>query len=756
MATKKSPIESMIDKTDGEVTAAEYADNPAQADAAAQPQPSYKKFPESRIPVSKAAGTLWKSRIDQGKARLKNSKTHEAWDEAVSYYKNDQTGKRNRDNPDNPSSRGAKEITNAGEFASTENVVFSNVSALVPSIYAKNPDVSIFSPKGDEDLPFTVMAQKLIRTLMGKRTAPGINLKPKMRRSVVMTTLTNISYIEVGYTKREVAVEGTLAEIDAIAVKMENAKTPKEIEEYEGQLQALDDKVDLLQPSGPWARYLNPKDVIVDPDAQLPDNSDAKWIAIRDVFDTAFLNAVYREKDPETGQYKSIYKPDAVVKSTGTGSTNIAGHDQEITNFSLLQGDEHSPNAFGYEDERSFKRAQKTFVWKIWDRTTKRVLMYAENDMCYPIWVWDDPYGLDDFFPVFGLSFHTDPEELYARGEVSYYLDQQDEINRINSQVSRMRHRISNNVIYNKNVIKDEQDLMGLVKPTQMGNGLIGIKVPPESEISKLLSAPPVPAMEYQQLFDKGNLFQAVDRVSGVSSVVKGVEFKTNTTNKAIDSYESSSAQRLDEKIDAIEEIIGRIGYSVLLMCLQFMSQEEVAALIGEEHAKAWPGNMSAKDAQQRFSLTVTGGSSLKPTSKVRKEQAKEAGQILGQFGAGNPALLIIILKMFQRAYADEIVLEQGDWDMINQSIAGQMQQQAQPKPAPGGNGAAPQGGQQPPIDPKAIVQQISAAIQKMPDAMRKKIGQELGSGVPLEEIIAKVMEVAKASQQQQPQQRPQ
>src|SRR5882672_1490113 len=289
MADKKSNVNSMIDESTAPV-------DTMPADAGGQDavsRPMYKKYPEARVPVSKSTGTLWKSRFDQAVSRLKGLGTHDAWDECVAYYKNDQTNKRNRDNPDAPSMGPETELM-GGPFARTENIVFSNVSSVVPAIYAKNADVSVHSNKGDEGRDFAVTAQKLVRTLLQKRTPPGVNLKPKARVSVVRTTLMNISYIEVGYTKKEVSSDAALQQIDEIATKLASAKTQKEVIELEGQLQAIDDTIDLLQPSGPWCRAVHPKDIIRDPDATLPDLSDAKWIMVHDVIDTSFLNAVYR------------------------------------------------------------------------------------------------------------------------------------------------------------------------------------------------------------------------------------------------------------------------------------------------------------------------------------------------------------------------------------------------------------------------------------------------------------------------------
>jgi hypothetical protein len=757
MVKKKSAIDSMIDEGDSNTAAPATEDG----DTESQSRPIYKKYPEARIPVSKSTGTLWKSRFDQAISQLKARGTHDAWDECVAYYKKNQTNKRNRDDPDAPSLGPESELT-GGPFSRTENIVFSNVSSLVPAIYAKNPDVSVFNNKGEEGRQFATTAQKLVRTLLQKRTAPGINLKPKARVSVVRTTLMNISYIEIGYTKKEMSSDVALQQIDEISSKLAKAKTSKEVIELEGQLQAIDDTIDLLQPSGPYARALHPKDVIVDPDATVPDLSDAKWIMVHDVLDTSFLNAVYRTKDPETGLWSSLYKPTHVLKREGTGEPNMAGHDDEISSFNLFAYDDDAKHSsYGYEDERSFRRAQRTYVWNVWDKTTRRVLMYAENDWKWPVWVWDDPYGLDDFFMQFPLAFHTDPEDMYAKGEVSYYLDQQDELNLINSQISRMRWRVSNQIVVNKRAVSDETSIMSLIKPVK-GGEIVTIDIPEGMKISDVLTTPPVPSVEYAQLFDKRQIFEAVDRVSGVSAVLRNVEFKTNTTNRAIDTYESSTQQRLDEKIDAIEELIGRVGYAVLCTCLQFMSQDEVAKLIGQEEAAKWPPNMSAREAQDSYNLTVTGGSSLKPTSKTRKAQAREIGQVLGQFGANNALAFYITLKLFARAYSDELDLDPGDWGLIIQSIEQQIQQQQAGPPqqqgagAPAASGGAPaspqQGGAPQQGGPQQAIQMFDQLLQSLPPPIRQKFGAAVAQGVPLPEILAQLQQARQQGNGQQPQ----
>ena len=41
-----------------------------------------------------------------------------------------------------------------------------------------------------------------------------------------------------------------------------------------------------------------------------------------------------------------------------------------------------------------YDKACYTKVWYVWDKVTRRLEMYADNDWKWPIWVWDDPYQL--------------------------------------------------------------------------------------------------------------------------------------------------------------------------------------------------------------------------------------------------------------------------------------------------------------------------------------------------------------------------
>jgi len=690
--------------------------------------PSYKMMADTKIPVSKQLGKLWKSRRDQAKSKLKNEGIADAWDECIRYYNNDQVTQSGVSGSPNTSRMARKGTGVSDEHIETENVVFANTTALVPATYAKNPDIEI-TPNDKQDEAtnyFATCAERLVNTLFATKTAPGINIKPKARKCIIMCTLTNVAYLEIGWTDKEDSSEATLNEIRYEADRLAKAKTITEIEEIEGCLAALEERVDVLTPAGPWAKFRHPKDVLRDPATTHNDLTDCNWVMIADFVPTNLLRAIYfKKKEDKEDEWESIYAPTHVLNAKSGG-----GHtDEEITNFSLLDGhkDYHS---YGYDDEESYCKAQYTKVWRVYDKVTRRLLLFNDKNWSWPIWVWDDPYNLTNFFPVYCLEFYTDPEGDYARSEVMYYLDQQDAINEIASERRRAIAWARKNLFYDIDAIKDPAVVSAFLSGAEKG-GAIGVKVPDGKKISELVFSVPPPSGQFMQLFDPQPYLQAIDRVSSVTNVMRGVEYKTNTTNKAIESYESQTQTRLDEKIDQIEDFIGNIGAGLLELCVSKMSAEMVGALIEDKCGEIWSQftPMTPQELRSKFSMRMVGGSALKPTSRAKKEEAIQIAQVLGQFGKAVPATMLIILKVFERAF-DEITITQEDWAMLRQTVEKQL---------------APEQPEQPQGDQLAEMEQV---INQLPPQAKAAIGQATAKGVPIRQAVEEVMMRVQQSKQ--------
>lgn len=684
-------------------------DEEAPENKTGQFAPMYKVVGEAKIPVSKHHGKVWQGRRDAAKAD--RGPYEESWAEAIKYYNNDQLSHRSTDNYERSGNTVPSRRIN-DMWSETENIVFANTSTLVPMLYAKNPRAEMTATI-QENKALATSYERLVNTLFWTKHSPGVNLKPKARKAVLSALLTNIGWVKIGWTHKEASSEAVLQNIQEIAEKLANAKEQGEIRTLEGQLQALEKHIDVASPEGPFAKYILGRNIYVDPESTECDLSDANWVIESDYLPTEYVNARFGETGKD-GDVVSVYQPTHVLKASKGGTTSL---DDEVNNFSLFAKENDEAQHYGYNDNNAYKSAQRTLVWWCWDKTTRRVYLYEENNWTWPIWVWEDPTQLLRFFPYYRLSFYDNPEGIWSKGEVTYYLDQQDAINEINDEERRARQWVRRNLMFNKNVITSD-DVEAFLK----GNDgtARGVDVPEGQSLQDVIFSLSPPSMRYAELFNVDRKLAAINRLASVNGVLRGEQFKTNTTNKAIETYNSMTQTRLDEKIDLIEDFIGDIAWGVAQLCAQFMSPQRVVELIGPEVGNAYK-QMRPIELGTSMSMRVVGGSTAKPTSQAKKEEAIQVGQVLGQFADAAPIVVEITLRMFQQAF-DEIVMRDEDWQALRESIALQQQQ----------GGAGPQGA-------GAGAGNIEEIIAQLPPQAQAVVQQAMQQGVPPEEAIRAV-----------------
>tara|TARA_Y100001951_G_C11184691_1_gene207969 strand:- start:39 stop:683 length:645 start_codon:yes stop_codon:yes gene_type:complete len=201
---------------------------------------------------------------------------------------------------------------------------------------------------------------------------------------------------------------------------------------------------------------------------------------------------------------------------------------------------------------------------------------------------------------------------------------------------------------------------------------------------------------------------------------------------------------RVDEKADQIEDWIGSIYWGIAQLCLMNMEKETVVSLIGEE-AEEWE-NVGADEINQ-MSYTVVGGSTKKPTSAAKKEEALEFGQVLGQFVQAAPGPTIkIMLQVMEKAF-DEVTMREEDWQELSEAIAqaagGQGQGQGQ---SPQGQGQG-QGGA--PDIASASPEQLQQILAQLPPEIKQQVQSAIQSGVPPQKALAGAIQQLQQAQQQ-------
>ena len=635
-------------------------------DTAPDGQRLFQMFEGSKIPVSRDMGTIWKSRFDAADKKRRDNKLDQAWTEAIRYYQNDQSANKDRISIGVPGTRVLSSRIIEG-YAETENVVFANTVSATAAIYSKNPECECTTANPELE-PLMNVSERLINLLLAKKEAPGVHFKPKARRGITSAFLCNLGWWEVGWIHKEDSSEQAILEIEKLSIELEKAKSSKEIQRVEGALMALDKMLNVLSEAGPFVKWRPANHVLRDPQSVEEDLSDANYIFIIDYENTNYLKARYYK--PGKDGDESIYAPTHVIPSGGTDTGDLQ---DRINNFHIFEASKDYKE-MGFDDDVQYENAQLTRVVYVWDKVTRRVYMFNANHWKWPIWVWDDPYKLTTFFPTVPIYFYTSPVGGESKGEVSYYLDQQDALNYANSIMNAARAWAGTKIAYDQNRIKPDE-INRLLNSNK--REAIPLDVPDGLKVSDVIpQGVEHPALKFTQLFDKGPIYQAIDRMSVVSDVQRGAQFKTNTTNQAIQKYEQASATKYDMLLDQVEDAIGGVAYLILQMCWRYMDAQTVSTLLGAEAGGIW--RPLTDEEIRAISVRVEGGSTQKPNSMGKKKEALEVGQVLGQFASVSPVAMVVALKVFERAF-DEVVISDVEWQAIAQSLM------APPQGAPAG-----------------------------------------------------------------------
>lgn len=701
-------------------------------------QPVYRMFKEARIPVSKAHGKMWKQRRDD--ATKQRSQVTGSWDECLRYFNNDQFGKE-------AVSRTTQHAK--GLRKQSENIVYSNAATLLPAIYSKNPKIDISIDQSDQAShsepdpaaekleEFAIIVQRLVNKLI---SAQYLNLKPKARRQALFAILTNYGWIKLGWHNREFSSDDVQTELAELSEAYATAKEDKDIEEIEGKLMAIEQKFDVLADTGPYLMVKDPKDILVDPACvDVGDLSTAKWMMEDDYLPTNFLRATYMEKSKEedSDEYRYLYKPTHVAQGNSDTDNDTSG----IRFIDYDSGNE--------DDKERFDDSCYTRVTYLWDKVTRRVFLYNSEDWSWPMWVWDDPHKLSRFFPYFGLAFAPSTRNAYGKGEVTYYLDQQDAINEINDQARKVRRWAFDKWLYNKNVIA-ESEVNLVVHGDQ--RAALGINVPEGMKLQDFWVALLPPAAQHPELFNKDDLYKTIDKMSAVSDALRGVQFKTNTTEDAVNMYADSAKIRVGEKIDCIEDMLAELGRSLAELCVSNFNQADIAKILSQDDASKWH-QMEVRQFNAQLTCSIAAGSTEKPTSANKQQQALQTAQTLGQFAKATPVTLLVVLRMLERSF-DNLIVSQEDFKQIEEAIIKSMKQeeeksQAQVQSMQGQGGAPGAPGAPPPQEGET--QRLQAALQAMltmiPPQMKALIEAAMKHGMDPVQAIDSVSKQAGAHQ---------
>lgn len=652
-------------------------------------EPLYRVYKGSRIAVGKGTGKMWKQRLDA--ALVAYGDVYKAWEEAYRYYNNSQT----------KTVVGPRGVFNRGD--STENIVYSNTNVVIPAVYSKNPDIEVTTDDA-EDEPLCDTLKKVLNVLFRRRDK--LAAKSKIKKMVGFASLTNMGVLKLDFVMKDDSREMALTEIAELSKELEEASDIKETEEVMGKIQALEQQMSLRDPMGPKLFNVLPHNLIIDPYAELDDGTDASWMIERVWLQTEALKARFTQKD-EDGREVLAFKPTHEVMLTRTDGSRDEGLSMVLKS---IGEDRNVPESASSDERAAFIDKYYTECYYAWDIVTRRLLLFLSSDWTWPVWVWDDPLKLTRFYPYFVNSFSFSTGGTTSVGEVNYYLDQQDEINDINRKVRQIRRAIFDYWFFNSSKVQEDQVVQfvdTIYGKSKAGKKFIGVDAG-EGKISDMIQAF-IPNMAgAEAFFNKGPSLEAINRVSTANEGLRGVQFKTNTTEDAVQTYQDALRLSVGAKVDTLEDTVGALAEGLAELCVQHYTNEDIALLVGASAAETWR-TMSVPEFRSIINVNIVAGSLEKPNSIFKKKEAVEVAQAVGQFAKAAPGTaLMIILDMLQNAFT-EINIKPEHWQALQQEIQANLQR----------------GNSQPGED----------AAKQLPDVVKQQVVQMKQQGASDEEI---------------------
>jgi hypothetical protein len=692
--------------------------------------PMYQVYPDSKIPVSKAYGSLWRTMID---STLKaNELVYEAWEQCFAYYNNHQV--KRQDSSKGTFSRGDV----------TENVVYSNINVMLPAVYGRDPDIAV-NTTDKEDEAFSECAHNLLNALLKGKNL--LNCKPKVKKAVGVALMTNFGVLKLDYVLKADSSDSAMDSLVEVTKEIEKAKNAKALESAYGKLAAIESVVNVFESGGPKLKNVMAKNLVIDPISEMPDGTDAGWMAERCFIPTNFLKHKFTRKDSDKDCYYYIFKPShKAVFTSGSGNTKDDAYGLVLETLGAETSFQENEEVGGY------RSLYYTECWMVWDKATRRTALFAADDWTYPLWIWDNYTKTTRFFPYFILGFGLSTGQTTTVGEVSYYLDQQDEINQINRQVARIRNSIFNFFFYNSHKLSqaDAELLMQAIKRGFVDEqAVVGVKVPEGSKIGDVFEALVPPSLNYEALFNKEPTINSINRISNTSDAIRGVQFKTNTNEASVQSYQDAARMSVGAKIEVVEDVMADLCKALLEQCVQNMSKVEVEGLVGQKLAEGWQ-NMSLEEYNKRFALDIVPGTSEKPNSVFKKKEAIQVAQAIGQFASAAPMTSMkVALRVLEQAFT-EVVIKPEDWDLMEKEMEMNMQrgnstgaqappqpgQNGPPPPQPGGGAPAGAGGGPPGAPPApGGGGDLPPELANLPPQIKQKVVEMHSQGAPPEAI---------------------
>ena len=349
-----------------------------------------------------------------------------------------------------------------------------------------------------------------------------------------------------------------------------------------------------------WVDYIHNSNVCWDQHATGP--HDWRWVAERIIKPVEWFEETFKVKEV-AANYRGP-KPGSV------------GDDEDSSDF----GGVHfaKEEGIGEMDDPDLLAA----VWKIWD-IEKRRIIYLHDDMDKPVALEEWPHKHLKSAPIRMLYFELREDEFTPISPVTYFWDQQLEINRYRTKAGLVARRLSRQAV--AHALLDDEFISNVIE------GRDGAVVK--------LNNPGINPREAFATIDWGGIppewmalpAQAendIETDTGLGEVGLGSGIKARTATAA-QVQKASSSVPLDLKLRQIEQAVREVAADLRALMRQYYSELRFTTFYweGVESAAAWSGSDLAE-----FEIEVEFGTSRDQQENVDRMQWAQLIQLVSNF----------------------------------------------------------------------------------------------------------------------------
>ena len=506
------------------------------------------------------------------------------------------------------------------------NMVYTNISTILPSIIFRNPRLYVSARKKPVEGKDTVAAALTLESLLNYYYEE-LKIKREITRCLMDSLLGPWGIMEVGYT-----------------LSTEKIKGGKEL--------IVDE---LIKEDSVFVKRVSPLFFRADPVAIDHQLNDASWIAFKWVRELEDV-----QNDPSLKNTKDL-----------KSNTVIDMDFKDTKRFRRSKDSKRSlePN----RDEEGVAGVwNRVEGWDIWDKKTKRIRTIVFSSSKQEKFLRDSPWPntMKDIegFPVELIYFNENPDEQFPLPDIQTYINEQDELNQISSlQLEHIKKLAERKFLMREGALEMSEQL----KLTKGGSGTISeTSMDPKDAIFPVQT----PGVSQDLYVLRRQLMNDILRVSSVQETDRGGRSNFGTATEAALAAQGSTLLR-EGRQSVVENFTVRIMKKVGQVLQQTLDKRdfrlnrdagiELSAQIPEKLTKI-EGRDAAnllfwlsagkEDIQGEFDFTMEVGSMRPVNKETRKQDMLQLLQILAQSGNLPDEVYSRIFEAFEIRDAEKLI----------------------------------------------------------------------------------------------------